>query len=146
MLAHYESFEFCPHGDLIGVLFLVALVAIFFLVVGAFSQSRRNPGRRAIQAVPSNVPPRSSPVGVCQRCRSALSFEAAYCGRCGLPVTHPTPIPLPQQRSRPGNSRWLIYAIIALLGLVGFGAFWFMSDSEPAPAPPVPQQPHRDTW
>ncbi len=144
-MAHYFTFEVYPHGHLMVILLLIALVAIFFLVIGTFSQSHRNAGQRAIQSGSPNAPGRSSLVGVCQQCRSAISLEAAYCGRCGLPVAHPRPIPMPLQRSRP-SSRWLVYGIIALLGLIGFGAFWFMSDSEPMPATPVPQRAPGDAW
>jgi len=145
-MAHYETFQFHHHAHSIGVLLLIALVAIFFLVIGAFSQSRRNARQRAMPKGPPNLAPRTTPVGVCQRCRSALSVEAAYCGRCGMAVTRPTPIPLPSQRPPAGNSRWLVYAIIALLGVIGFSAFWFMSEAEPTPAPPTYQHAPNDAW
>jgi hypothetical protein len=135
-----------PHSYGISILLLIALIAILFLFIGAFSQSRRNAGQRAGQKAPPNGGPRSGPVGVCQRCRNALSVEAEYCARCGLPVTRPTPLPMPPQRTQPSHSRWLIYAAIALLGLVGFGAFWFMSESEPMPAPPTQQHAPSDAW
>jgi len=147
MLAHaYRLDPFHPHGHAIILLCLVALTAIFFLVRGVLSQSRRNVNPRANPANPTHTLPRSNLPGLCQRCRSPLSVEAAYCGRCGLPVSRPAPIPLPQQRGSPGVSRGLIYAVIILLGLVGYFAFEMVSDSAPSPPPPTPQHAPGDAW
>jgi hypothetical protein len=155
-MAHIETIEFHHHIHPIAILLLIALAAIFLLVIGAFSQARRNANQRAIQkgpfdkpgTGPPNIAQRSSPVGVCQRCRSALAVDAGYCARCGQPVTHPTPLPMPRQRTQPGSSRWFIYAIIALLGVIGFSTFWFYASlgPDPVPAPPVRQHAPSDAW
>ena len=147
MVSHvYRLDLFHPHGPAIVFLCLVALIAIFFLVRGTLTQSRRNLNQRPNPANPTEAPPKSNSPGVCQRCRSPLSVEAAYCGRCGLPVSRPVPISMPRQRAGPGASRGLILAIIVLLGMVGLGAFMFLSHSETQSAPPVQQRAPTDSW
>jgi hypothetical protein len=133
-------------GNATMLLCLVALGAIFLLVRSAFAQARGGARRQGAGSGPAQSMPRQSPAGVCQRCRGPLSVEAAYCGRCGMPVTRPTPIPLPRYRPRPGSSRWIAYVIIAVLGLIALGAYFPFFGFEPAPAPPVSQHAPSDAW
>lgn len=140
-MQHY-TFE-SHHG--MSLLFIVALIATFILVIWVISLFGGAKHRQPDSAI-RNQGARSNPVGLCQRCRSPLPVDAAYCARCGMAVTRTAPIPMLRQRTGPGSSRWLAYAIIILLGLVGLGAFWFMSDSEPMPAGPVPRHVPGDAW
>ena len=149
-----QPYTFWPHHHFHDISFLsiVALIVIFFLAIAALSRLGRGQRDRPSQVVRNDPLPGSSPVGLCQRCRSPLPVDAAYCGRCGMAVTRTAPIPMPRRRTAPlrqpqgSPSRWLAYAIIVLLGLLGLGAFWFMSDSEPLPAPPVQRHAPGDAW
>jgi ribosomal protein L40E len=144
---HYTTTAYrCPNGGALWLFCLLALIAAFLWVIGGGTRSRPQPHQRNSGPM---QPPRIVPVGICERCRSRLLPEAAYCARCGMPVSRPVPIPLPQPRPASSGFRWLVYLLIIILGLFVVSVFWRASESQPsAPISPPPVYPHQssDPW
>jgi hypothetical protein len=127
------------------VLLCLVSIAVFLLVRGIFVHADRDATAR-LEAARTDSAGRATPAGVCQRCRSRLPFEAAFCARCGFPVMRQAPIPMPSQRTGRQRARGLVFVLIILLALIGFGAFVFTSHSQPRLAPPVQVNAPTDAW